>query len=180
MVEIGLLPDAGEHVGDGTPTGPRVERLVRREQRHAGCACQLDEAAEYTLAVSRALPLQLDVTVGPSEDSDETIEARSCRRRITSHEASRERSVRAAGEAHQTVRRGREIVERERGLALRRGELHPRDQPAEIAVALPILHEQRQPRAILERQLAADEWLDAGSERRVVESRRAVQAIAID
>ena len=45
--------------------------------------------------------------------------------------------------------------------ALRRAELHPRDQAAKVLIALAVLHEERQARAVGQRELAADDRLHA-------------------
>ena len=65
-------------------------------------------------------------------------------------------------------------------VALRGAQLQTRDQPGEVAIAVAILDEHRQARAVVQRQLAADERADARVLRGPVEARRAVDAVAID
>ena len=88
-----------------------------------------------------------------------------------------------------------ELVERQRAFPFRRPQLHPRHQAAEIAVALRATrsrtgrHERRDRRAggvatsaigRLDRQLGADDRLESRALRGEMESRRAVDAVAIE
>ena len=89
-----------------------------------------------------------------------------------------------------------ELVDRQRALAFRRAQLHARQQAAEIAPAFlrGAQHGQRKRRsglvslrwpgglrlACFDRQLRADERLDAGGERRFMKTRRAGDAVAIE
>jgi len=74
----------------------------------------------------------------------------------------------------------RDVVEREPPRALWRSDLHARDQPAEIAIAVAVLDEQRQPRAVGQRELAADQGPDPRVLRGPMQARGAVHAVAID
>ena len=58
-------------------------------------------------------------------------------------------------------------------------ELGGRDHPAEIFVALAIGHQDVEPALIVERQLGADDRLEAGLDRGMIKARRAVKPVAI-
>ena len=130
----------------------------------------------------RAVEVALDFheDVGAAEDAHETIEDAPRTVAIPCAHARRQRATRTAGETHESRRRGFEILERDRRLALRRTELGPRDQPTEVLPALAILDEHRQPRAARERQLAAHQGSDARVHSRTVKPRRAIHTVAID
>ena len=75
------------------------------------------------------MPLQLDVDAAAAEQADQPIEQAA---------DAVPRPSSAARPASATRPRGAavELVERQRALAFRRAQLHARDQPAEIAIAL--------------------------------------------
>ena len=125
------------------------------------------------------MTLDLDVAARAPEDRDEPLQDAARSFHVAGEEPPRERAARAPGEAHEPGGARLEVVERRRGAPLGGAELQPRDQAAEVLVALAILHEQRQARAVGERDLAADDRPDARVERRAGEARRAVHAVPV-
>src|SRR5437867_3271483 len=68
VVEVGLVADAREDVGDGAAAGARVERLVRGQQGHARLAREADEALQVALLRAIEVALHLDEDVAATED----------------------------------------------------------------------------------------------------------------
>jgi hypothetical protein len=176
-IEIGLLADAREDVGELSAFWPRVERLVRGDERRPHLTREPDQALKHPFLLAREVALDLDVAARAAEDRDESQEDAAGTVHVAGGQPRRERAARAPGEAHEPGGARLEIVERRR-----RGfgsELQPRDQAAEVLVAFTILHEQRQARAVGERDLTADDRPDARVERRAGEARRAVHAVPV-
>ena len=79
--------------------------------------------------VAQQVPLQLDADVAAAEHPDQPIDQ-------AADAEPRTVDGGAAGQRDQAADVAVEIVERQRALAFRRRQLHPRQQPAEIAVAV--------------------------------------------
>ena len=79
------------------------------------------------------------------------------------------------GQAHEAARVLLDVIERGGGP----GELRLRDQATEVLVPLPLLHEERQPRAVPERQLAADDRAEPELRHGPIEPRGAVDAVTV-
>jgi len=125
------------------------------------------------------MALDLHVAVRPPEHRDEPRQDATCALHVAGGEPQRERPARAAGETHEAGGVRGEVVERRRRRALGRAELHSCDQAAEVLIALAILHEQRQARAIGKRDLAAHDRLHARVEGRASEAGRAVHPVPV-
>ena len=98
----------------------------------------------------------------------------SCRPKISSR-----RAIGMCGEADQAARKFGQLLERRRAFALRRAQLHARDQAAEIAITLARCGEQGIRAPIRAGDFAPDMRAHARLLRRHMEARRAVHAIAI-
>jgi hypothetical protein len=151
------------------------------------------QAAQHLVGVLLVAPevtLELDRHVRAPEQTRDPIDQAAHamaagRQRLASHDRNQ-----AAGVAG-------ELVERERAFALGRSELHPRQQPAEVLIALPGVDQDRQAPPAFARlrcssfgglrpfircghgQFASDDGLDAGGTGGLMEARRAVHAVAI-
>jgi hypothetical protein len=86
----------------------------------------------------------------------------------------------AAGQADEARAVLGDLIQIEGAFALGGAHLHHRDEAREVLVALAVFHEDRQPGAVLQGQLAADERADAGARGGLVEARGAVEAVAVD
>ena len=129
---VGVVVDAGEHV-EQRPVARR-RRSGRRWWRAIGtrnAARQRRRAPRCRASSSRAeVPLQLDVDVGRGRTGRPADRAGRRRR------ARGRRAAARPAERHQAAREPVELLERQRALAFRRAQLHARDQPAEIPIAL--------------------------------------------
>ena len=123
------MVDAREDV-EQRPLGRRGEAdAVGGDRRHAERRRQRDERVVVALLVAPKMPLQLDVHAVAAEDADEAIE-----QAADTVPPAVER--RAAGQRDEAGRAAVELLERQRPLAFRRAQLHARDEPAEVPVAL--------------------------------------------
>ena len=189
-MDVGLVADAGEDV-EQRPILRRGEAdAVGREQRHVIRRGQRDERLVVGLLVALQVPLQLDVEAIAAEHADQAIE------QPADAVPRVRRRARRGRPARQAAGRAVEILEAERAagrrdLALRRARLHPRDQAAQVAIAVARRDQHRQPpqarrmRAVrlllrADGQLGADERLEPGLARRHVQARRAVDAVPIE
>src|SRR3989442_311652 len=146
----------------------------RRARSTSGPAAPYRARTPFAMAVLRAVEVAVHLhgDGGAAEDAAQPVEDRSRGVAIARAHRGGQGPARAAGEAHETVRRGFEVLEADGGLALGRAELGARDQPAEVLPALAILDQHGQPRAAGECQLAADERADARVDRGAIEARR--------
>ena len=138
------------------------------------------EPLDDRFLLAKTMALDLDETARAAEDRRETGQDLPGAVDVTGREAQRDRPTRAPGETHEPGGVRLEVVERERGGPLGGAELHPGDHAAKVLVALAIFHEQRQARAVGQRDLAADDRLHARVRGRAGQPRRAVDAVAID
>ena len=101
VIEIGLLANAGEDVGQRAPLGTREERLVGRDQRHAGRAGECHQPLEHLFLLARILALHFDEAARAPEERDQLIQGPAGAVVITGGEPQRQRAACAAGETHQ-------------------------------------------------------------------------------
>ena len=92
-------------------------------------AARLTSACVVALLVAAEMPLQLDVDAVAAEDADQAIEQ-------AADAVAPAVERRAAGERDEPAGAAVELLERQRAFAFRRAQLHARDQPAEVPVAL--------------------------------------------
>ncbi len=153
-----------------------VSRRDRLDAEVLGEVAQEPDAARVAALEGS---LELDVEASAAE---RPREAR-CRVRIDEAEA----AAGAAGEADEPFVQLHEALERDRGrqrLAIlsprsARSRVRGRQEPAEVRVARPALHEQRDVRSSVERHLRARDRPDAEVLRRVRELERAVDAVVV-
>jgi hypothetical protein len=180
VVEVRLLADAREHVGHRPAPRTRVERLVGRHQRQARVAGEPHQAAEIALLRAVEVALHLDEAAVAAEDPAQPIEDSPRLLVVAARHRGGQRATAAAGEAHETPGVRGEIVEPDAPRPLRRGELEAGDEPAEVAIAVAVLDEHGQPRAVVERHLATDDRPHAGVLGRAMKASGAVHPVAID
>ena len=126
------------------------------------------------------MALQLDVDVEAAVDGHQPLEEIARALRVPPGQARRHRAPGAAREADQPRRVLDEIVEGGRALALGRAHLDAGQEPAEVLVPLAVLDQEREPTAVVERHLGADDGLEAEARARAVELGRAVEAVGVD
>src|SRR6266852_2437807 len=112
------------------------------------------QALEDLFLLADEMTLDLDEAVRAPEDRHESGQDLAGAGAVAGCEPERERTARAPGETHEPGGIRLEVVEGGRGGPLGGAELHPCDETAEVLVALPVFHEQRQARAVDERDLA--------------------------
>ena len=113
VIEIGLLADAGEDVGERAPLGTREERLVGRDQRHSGRARERHQPLEHLFLLARILALHFDEAARAPEDRDQLIQDPAGAVVITGREPQGQRAARAAGETHEPGGARLEVVQGE-------------------------------------------------------------------
>ena len=124
------MVDAREDV-EQRPLGRRREAdAVGDDGRHAERGGERDERGGVGFFIAAEMALQLEIDVAAAEDADEAIEQ-------PAHAVAPPVERGAPREHDEPARAAVELLERQRALALRRAQLHPRDQPAEISVARP-------------------------------------------
>ena len=125
--EIGVVVHAREHVEERPVGGRREPDAAGRERRHPEGRRQVDEPLVVGVFVAPEMPLHLDVGRAAAEHADHAIEQ-------PADAVAGPIERRAADERHQTARRAVELIDRERALAFRRAQFHPRDQAAQVSV----------------------------------------------
>lgn len=154
--------------------------------RYSGGAGQVAERPGVCAPPADERPLQLDVHRPRVEPARQLLEAPACLRGIAVAQRHRDvPAVKAAGEAHQAgrvrpERRHRQgrvggpPVGRVAGVGV-----GPGDEPAQVAVALAGARQQRDVRAVVERQLGPRDGGDARVLRGVGELQRPAQAVVV-
>jgi hypothetical protein len=128
--------------------------------------------------------LQLDVGVVAAEYADDAIEQAADAEPFGGKQ-------RTAGHRDQPGSEAVELLDRQRTLAFRRAQLHPRQQAAQVAPAVLRRAQHRKGKraglgpgtwglARFDRQFRANQRADPGGERRLMKTRRAGDAIAIE
>ena len=189
MRERRAMPDAREHVVERPRLGRCEAHAIGREDRHAIRLGRRHQDAVVHFLVTREMPLDLHVHLGPAEHADDLIEQ-------PGHAMAIGRQHRPPDDGDEAVDVPIEIAHGQRALPLGRGQLHPGDEPAQRAIALRRGHEQRQApderrmqrrrgrrpcaTARLHRHFGPDERAEAGLAGRLVEPRRAVDAVAVE
>ena len=179
-VERGPEPDGRQDVEDRALAGRRVADAAGGDDGEPGLPRERHGAAGPELALARAVPLELHVDPVPAEAPDEPIERGPRRIPVPGEAVGGERPVLAPGEADEALDRALEVVQRRPRPALRRPGLHAGDEAPERPVPGAGLDEERQARAVGERERGADEGAHARGLRRLVEARRAVDAVHVD
>src|SRR5216117_1422335 len=89
VIEVGLLADAREDVGEQPPLRPRVERLARGDERDPRRARERHQALEHPLLLALEMALDLHVAARPAEDRDESLQGAARARHIAGVEPQR-------------------------------------------------------------------------------------------
>src|SRR5262249_41707362 len=111
----GLLADAREDVGERTALRAGEERLVGRDQRHAGRARERHQPLEHLFLLAGIVALHFDETARAAEERDQLLENPSGAGAVAGPEPPRQRTARAPGETHEPRGARLEVVEGERG-----------------------------------------------------------------
>ncbi len=155
-LERRLVADAGEHVVERAILRRREAHAVGGHHRDVKRGRQRDQRLVVGLLVPDEMPLQLQVDVRPAEQADQAIHQ-------AAHAVAPAAQRLAPDERHHPGGVAVQLVERQRPLALRRPEVHARQQAAEVLVALAGFDE--------EGEAEAGSWqLAAGSGRRMAGS----------
>src|SRR5262249_41685455 len=126
-------------------------------QGQARVAGEPHEATEISLLCPVEVALRLHEAVVTAEDPGQAIEDPPPALAVTARHGRRQRTAAAPGETHEPLGVGLEIVEPDAAGALGGAELEARDESAEVAIPVAVFDEHGQPRAVGERQLAADD-----------------------
>ena len=129
-LEVRLVADAGEHVEQRPVRGRREPDAVGGDHRHVERGRQREQRLVVGLLVANQVALQFEADVRPSEDPDQPVDQ-------AAHAVAPAAQRLAPGQRHEPPGLSLELVERQHPLAFRRAEVHPRDEPAEILIALP-------------------------------------------
>ena len=173
--ERALLADAGQHVLERPPRRGRVTHAVRGHRPQAERVGQVQQPLVRGLLLAAAVALHVEVDAARAEGLDDAREPVGVER-----PASQRLQRLDPGQGEEPLARPVQHLEAQPPLALRNARLHARDQPAQVAVALLRLDEQRQGPASLEAQLGPDDRPHAARSRRLEEARRAREAVAVD
>ncbi len=130
------MVNAREDVEQRTRGRSREPDPAGCDDRHAECRGQRGERFVVGLFIAPEMTLQLDVRAVPAEQADHAIEQ-------AAHAIPLTVERRAADEGDQSAGIPVKLLQRQRPFTLRRAELHPSDQAAEITVALLRLTEDR-------------------------------------
>ena len=114
--------NSGRSSGVAKPTPPVAT------QRHAKRLGEADQRVVVVFLIALQVPLQLDVGIAAAEHADDAIEQAADAEALGAQQ-------RAAGHGDEAGGEAVELVDRQRALAFRRAQLHPRQQAAEIAPA---------------------------------------------
>src|SRR6185436_13703702 len=117
-IEIRLLANAREDVGERAALRAREEGLVGRHQWHGDRARERHEPLEDLFLVALEMALDLDEAARAAEHRHQATEHPPGAVDVAAGQASRERALRAAGETHEPGGVRLEVVERDRGGAL--------------------------------------------------------------
>ena len=134
--ERGLVTDAGEDVVQRPIDRLRKANAVGGDDRQMERRREIDEGMIVGLFVPEQVTLQLDRDPAGAEHSHESIDEAA-----DAKAAAVDRCP--PDERHQPAHVAIQIVEREGALAFRRAQLHPRDEPAQVAIALTGRDEER-------------------------------------
>ena len=179
-VQRGPEADGRQDVEERALAGRRVADAAGGDDGEPGLPRERHGAAGPELALARAVPLELHVDPVPAEALDEPLERGPRPVPAPGEAVGGERPVPAPGEADEALDRAVEVVQRRPRLALRRPRLHAGDEAAERPVPGAGFDEERETRAVGEREGGADEGAHARRLRRLVEARRAVDAVHVD
>jgi hypothetical protein len=129
-----LVADAGQDVVERTIGRLREADAIRTDEGNMKSGREIEQPMVVCLFVAPEMALELDVHVLAPEDADETIDQ-------AADAVPRARKRLAADERDEAAGVPVQLLEPKRSRPLRRRELHARDQPAEIPVALARAHE---------------------------------------
>jgi hypothetical protein len=186
------VADAGQHVVERAIDGVGKANAVGGDDRHLEGRRQIAQQVIVGFLVAQQVPLQLDADAAPAEGADQAVED------AGGGAAARAVEQEPSGQRDEPAGVAVEVGQRQRALPLRRRELHPRDEPRQVAIALARGDEHRQRyqpcracrlrracRSLRlgperDRHLGADDGLQPGAAGGKVKPGDAIDAVAIE
>jgi hypothetical protein len=153
-------------------------RLPSREAQ-ARLARERGRRVDEPLFPVEEMPLHLEAHVLAAEHLREAARLLARHAFPVAAQRLRDATLGPRGEHGDPARMLCEELERRGRFPLRPSDARLRQQPAEVAIAVAIAHEQDEARSVVERDRAADDRSHAGAPRRLVEADDPVQAVAI-
>ena len=179
-VQRGPEPDGRQDVDERPLAGCRVQHSARGHDGEPSVARERHGPAGRELALARAVPLELHVEPVPPDGGGEPSKGRPRRLPAPGEEVRGQRTVQPAREADESLPHPVQIVPRRPRPPLRPLRLHPRDETAQCPVSRAGFHEEREARAVRERESGPDQGAHTRRLRRLVKARRAVDAVYVD
>src|SRR5262249_41728355 len=174
LLEGDAMADAGERIQERSLAALGHGRCVAGEEEEPAALRFRAQPLVLRLVLAIQIALELGVDVEATEESPEPVKGAPRRFVALAREAMSHRPLRASRQADETTRVRLEVVPARGAFALDRTHLDPREEAAEIAIALGILHEERQAAAVLHAHLGADQRHKAAARAGALEARRAV------
>ena len=183
MQQIRVVVNAREDVEQRPPIGRREADAAGGHDGNVKRRRQIGQRPVVRILAAPAVALQLDIKLFAAEHADQSIDK-------AAHAVPVQTERGAAGERDESAGMAVQIVQRQRPFAFWRAQLHARDQPAEVAIALLGFAEDgkgegspsclpRFPRPG-DRELRPDDRPQPGRERGFVKTRGAVHPVAIE
>jgi hypothetical protein len=177
LIEVGLVLDAVQRVGERRVLLARVGGAVGGDEVDAGVARELHELQVAPRLFDREVLLQLEVEVAREQ---RVQPARLGERAVAIlGERTFDPAEGAARQRDQPAGAASEVVDVQPRVALAAPHLRSRDQVAQVRVATSIFYEQHDARTVLEGQFAADDRREAARARVCGEADRAVESVAV-
>src|SRR5262252_1406547 len=156
LLEGDAVADAGERVQERPLPALRHEGRVAGEEEKAAALRFRAQPLVLRLVLAIQIALELGVDVEAAEESHEPVEHTARRFVALLHETMSHRPLRASRQTDEATRVRLEVGPARGTFALGRAHLEPREEAAGIAIALGILHEERQAAAVPQAYLGAD------------------------
>ena len=173
------VADAGQRVQQRPIPALSHERGVAGEERQPQPLRFRPQPLVLRLLLAFERALELGVDAEAAEEAGEPVERRARGLVAVTGEPPGHGTFDASRETDESAGVLFEIIPAGQALALGRAHLDPRQQLAEVFVALAVLHEERQPAAVPHADLGADERRDPEARAGAVEARRSVDAVGV-
>src|SRR5499427_332737 len=155
LLEGDAVTDAGERVQERPLPALRHEGRVAGEEQEPAALRFRAQPLVLRLVLAIQIALELGVDVEATEEPHEPVEGAARRFVALAREAMGYRPLRAPRQADEAARVRLEVVPARGAFALGRAHLDPREEAAEIAIALGILHKEGQAAAVPQAHLGA-------------------------